>query len=280
MDLQIKLREHTPAILKVKVDTGAQGNTLPLRIYRLMFSESIDAEGYPKPGTTRMSRITIRTAYNGTTIPQVGFIRRPCQHSKSKLNAEFYIADVSGPAIRGLADSQKLQLVTVHCPITTLPDKPDPSANNDEEDLKRLYPDRFQGIEEFKGECHITLKDNAQPVVQAPRKYPIQLLPEIKAELHKMEKMEVITPVTEATDWVNSLAFSRKSSGGLRICLDPKDLNKNIKDLNKNIKDLNKNICSQCRSSPHGTETTTDLPNLEEQALSVFCTFLRPPSSP
>ena len=41
-----------------------------------------------------------------------------------------------------------------------------------------------------------------------------------------MEKMEVITPVKEATDWVSSLVVSKKPNGKLRVCLDPSDLNK------------------------------------------------------
>ena len=33
----------------------------------------------------------------------------------------------------------------------------------------------------------------------------------------------------EPTDWVSSLVYARKQSGKLRICLDPRDLNKAIK---------------------------------------------------
>ena len=35
--------------------------------------------------------------------------------------------------------------------------------------------------------------------------------------------------MTQPTDWVSSIVYSRKSSGQLRICLDPKDLNKAVK---------------------------------------------------
>ena len=98
------------------------------------------------------------------------------------------------------------------------------------DDLTRLYPDRFKGIGNFRGELHITLQEDSQPVVQPPRKYPIQLLDEIKAELKKMEDLEIIAPVTEPTDyWVNARAFSGKSSGGLRVCLDPRAPNRCIK---------------------------------------------------
>ena len=44
-----------------------------------------------------------------------------------------------------------------------------------------------------------------------------------------MEEMGVISRVFRPTDWVSSLVYSRKSSERLRICLDPKDLNRAIK---------------------------------------------------
>ena len=39
----------------------------------------------------------------------------------------------------------------------------------------------------------------------------------------------IITPVEEPTDWVSSLAYSWKANGKLRVCLDPRDVNKAIK---------------------------------------------------
>ncbi len=44
-----------------------------------------------------------------------------------------------------------------------------------------------------------------------------------------MVKMDIITPVTEPTEWVNQLILVHKPNGKLRICLDPRDLNKSIK---------------------------------------------------
>ena len=49
--------------------------------------------------------------------------------------------------------------------------------------------------------------------------------PKVKAELDKMVKLGVITPVDEPADWVSSVAYVWKSSGKLPICLDPHDLN-------------------------------------------------------
>ena len=52
---------------------------------------------------------------------------------------------------------------------------------------------------------------------------------EIKAELEEMVSHGIIQKVDEPTDWVNSIVYVRKSNGKLRLCLDPKDLNKNMR---------------------------------------------------
>jgi hypothetical protein len=52
---------------------------------------------------------------------------------------------------------------------------------------------------------------------------------ELKAELNRLERFKIIEKVNEPTDWVNPLVLVRKPSGKLRICLDPKQLNKYIK---------------------------------------------------
>lgn len=44
-----------------------------------------------------------------------------------------------------------------------------------------------------------------------------------------MEKMDVITKVTEPTEWVSSLILIEKKNGQLRVCLDPRNLNQAIK---------------------------------------------------
>jgi len=44
-----------------------------------------------------------------------------------------------------------------------------------------------------------------------------------------MEKSGVISKVHEPTPWVNSIVINEKRSGKLRVCIDPRDLNKTIK---------------------------------------------------
>ena len=220
-NVEIKLGK-IPAKLKTKVDTGAQGNILPLRIFRQMFPDKLNRDGLPIQGATT-ERSTQLIAYNGTRIEQHGSVSLPCQYEQSGWHEEeFFVTSGDGPAIIGLPSCRRLKLVTLHCQI-------EETETMNKETLKKIYPDRFEGIGEFEGNLSLSLKEDAKPKIHPPRKYPIQLLPEITEEINKMKELGVIEKVTGPTDWVNSLAFSRKSSGGLRVCLDPKDLNKAIK---------------------------------------------------
>ena len=76
---------------------------------------------------------------------------------------------------------------------------------------------------------HIHVDPDIKPVVHPPRRVPIALHAKLKAELDRMESVGVIDRVTEPTDWVNSLVVVQKPNGQIRVCLDPKDLNKAIK---------------------------------------------------
>ena len=49
-----------------------------------------------------------------------------------------------------------------------------------------------------------------------------------KAELDGLIKEGIITEVHEHTEWINSIVPVMKKDGSLRLCLDPKDLNKAI----------------------------------------------------
>jgi transposase InsO family protein len=194
-----------------------------------MYPEKLDTQGFPKQSSTAQKG-TILSAYNGTRIPQYGAISIQCSYRGNATKAEFYVADSQGPAILGLPTCTHLQVVQLNCVI----DKTPVCATsiepiNSKEDLLRLYPDRFEGIGNFKGTAHITIDKSVPPVIHAPRKCPIHLKDDIKRELDEMEQLGVITSVTEPTDWVSSVVYTRKSSGRLRVCLDPKDLNKAIK---------------------------------------------------
>jgi len=92
------------------------------------------------------------------------------------------------------------------------------------------YSPVFKGHGTLPYTYKIQLKEDAKPVVHAPRRVPAPLKAELKKELNRMTQMGVIERVEEPTDWVNSITCVKKrNSSELRVCLDPKDLNENIK---------------------------------------------------
>ena len=58
------------------------------------------------------------------------------------------------------------------------------------------------------------------------RRVPIALRPKLKAELDRLTKMKVITPNSEPTPWVSQIVLTPKKSGDIRVCIDPKELNR------------------------------------------------------
>ena len=72
--------------------------------------------------------------------------------------------------------------------------------------ILKEYKDCFDKIGRFPGEkYHIKLIDNPVPVVHPPRTVPVLILPLYKAELNKMLAEDIVVPVIEPTEWVNSI---------------------------------------------------------------------------
>ena len=78
----------------------------------------------------------------------------------------------------------------------------------------------------FDGEVKLQLSPEAKPTQLPPRAVPLSVMPKLKDELDKMEKQGIIRPYPETTDWVHNLVIVSKKNGDIRVCLDPKNLNK------------------------------------------------------
>ena len=247
-------RNNRPGIhnLSAKIDTGAQGNTIPLRTFHRMYPDKLDAEGFPVEHIVAAARYARLTAYNGTSIACHGIVDIPCSYSNSAWNdTQFYIVDVTGPAVIGLQSCEKLKLVTLHCTIkahssaedasvTTQPTITSTAAINSVDDLTRMYPQQFDRIGCFPGEVKLVVDPAVPPRVNPPRKTPIALKDAIKSSLDSMVEDDVIRKVqeNEPTEWVSSLAYAKKKDGSMRICLEPKFLNQALKTPHHNIPTL------------------------------------------
>ena len=78
------------------------------------------------------------------------------------------------------------------------------------------------------GEYDIKIDLQVPPVQHGRCKVPIEHKAEIEKELNEMVRQGIKVKQTELTPWVSSLTYPKKPNGKLRICLNPKDLNKAI----------------------------------------------------
>ena len=111
---------------------------------------------------------------------------------------------------------------------------PAPTDEKKKEDLQRLigeFPLIFDGqCRPMKGPpCHFQLKEGANPVaMRGSRPVSVPLMPRLKEELDTLLKQGIIRRVDEPTAWIHPIVVETKPSGGLRLCVDFRGLNKHI----------------------------------------------------
>ena len=108
--------------------------------------------------------------------------------------------------------------------VDVIPNK-EPMAK---EKILREYRDVFDGLDCLPGEYNIEVDQNHTPVVHAPRRLPIAIRELVQENLDEMEAEDIIAKVAEPTPWVSLIVVVRKKNGDVRICIDPRDLNKAV----------------------------------------------------
>lgn len=140
-------------------------------------------------------------------------------------NIEFIVVNSPAENLLGLQTCEKLGLVHFACSVNELSN----SVITKSEQFVKTNIELFSGVGKIPGVVHLYLKDNVQPSIASPRRFPYMLLGKLKTTLNQMVSDDIITKVTEPTDWVSHMLAVEKSNGSLRICLDPPELNGAIK---------------------------------------------------
>ena len=92
--------------------------------------------------------------------------------------------------------------------------------------MKQSYKSVFSGeVGKLDGQYHIKVNKLIQPVKHAQRPIAVALRERVKEILNEMSDKDIIEPVTKPTELISSMVVVTKTSGQLRLCLDPKDLN-------------------------------------------------------
>ena len=250
----IKLNNHK---LDCKIDTGAQANVMSMSTLN-----SIDK-------SCKLNATNVRlNGYGGHKIPTLGTVNLNCILNNTVLDTKFIIVPLDVKTIIGLDTSSRLKLVTPRCGrqlhttsqhppkelgcngkhnqlgsttpqhenVYSVAHTPPTSTThrNGNSDLNRLLDNYSDVFDETKLGCmkqhpyNIRIEQNAEPKVHAPRKVPFAIRDDVEKELEKMLRIGAIAKVDGPTDWVNSMVVVKKDKG-IRICLDPGDLNKAVR---------------------------------------------------
>ena len=225
----VSLRVNDAAVIKFQVDTGSTANILP-------FQEYVRATKDCSGDKIDHRNITL-VMHDQSKSKALGRVRLRVEHMGSKHDLNFIVVDMVVKPLLGFKTSQGMGLVRLmncddeHPPVITqsVEEIHGPSDDVMNDTVLSEYADVFCGLGCLPGEYSITLDETVQPVVHAPRRVPAPKREAVKQELDKLVADGIIAPVTEPTDWVSSVLAVPKKNGTVRICLDPKDLNKAIK---------------------------------------------------
>ena len=195
-----------------------------------------------------------------SSVNIVGKFGVTCTYANVIKKCIFYVTDIiDTKVILGLSFCRAFNLVTVNCndqwvckqitvdiinsefprglevpnlqnpaklpPVdTNLKLRPDCKAH-----ILELFPDLFDRVGTIKDAVvKLVINKSITPVIQPPRKIPQVMVEALKHEIDWMLDLSVIRKldINEATDWCHNIVLVCKPNGQLRVCLDPRTINK------------------------------------------------------
>ena len=198
-----------------QIDTGARCNVMSQDTFH-----SFGIKTALKPTSTKL------TSFSGHKLKPIGIVQLPCKIQGNNFDIDFYIVDSSVPSVLGGSTCRETGLIQRLYNIQT---NEFPKQKKDlPQDIESSYKDLFEGLGCMPDTYTIKVDPSVKPVIHPPRKVPISMKEKVKTELLRRESEGVIKKQTEPTDWVNSMVVVPKPNGKVRICIDPRDLNKAV----------------------------------------------------
>ena len=197
--------------VKVKVDTGAKCNVMPLEtLQQINPNIMID--------TNKKVKLV---AYSGDTFWTEGEVILSYHKNNNTYKLPFHIFRKQEKTILGLPDTLTLGLLNLSDEVEV----------HDIEPAMPIELTKHPTLCDKKlGKLPVTYRMKTDPevvpIIRSPRKIPYAMKDEVKKELQRMAKIGVIAPTTEPAPWVSTMVATRKKNGkDIRICIDPRDLN-------------------------------------------------------
>ena len=113
----------------LKVDSGSEGNLMPIKTYCKLYPNRIGKDGRPLPEFVEENNATL-TAYGGNVIGHLGKVTLPCSFKGHKFMADFYLSDADGPMLLGLPLGEELGIIKINVNSVENQHEEVPKVNN------------------------------------------------------------------------------------------------------------------------------------------------------
>ena len=185
------------AKMRFKIDTGADVTVIPEPLYLQTGIGNLQKSSRQLFGPGQ-SKLSVKGVIKGNMKTGNG----------KESTQEIYVVEnlkeplLGRPAIDALNLVQKVDAVNSD------------DSTRIEQEVKTTYPNLFKGLGELEGEFSIKLTPGSTPyAITTPRRVALPLMPKVKEELQRMEKLGVISKVDIPTDWCAGMVVVQKPDG-------------------------------------------------------------------
>jgi len=248
--------------VRCKLDSGAKGNVMSVGTFNELKESS----------KLRPTKVRLFDFSNRRSDP-LGVATLTVRHKDREHQLDFFIVDGSGPTLLSCLTCSKLNLLQrVDSSL-----QPKPALSTD--DLLREFADVFDNsLGCMPGQHHISVDPAVSLVIHALWKVPLAIQPKLKQLVDCYEEKGIIMKRDEHTEWVSILLCVEKKDGSLRVCLDPKDLNRAIQRehyATPTFEDVSAKLCGKSLFSVINSRDGFWQVQLDEES-SRLCTFNTP----
>ena len=190
--------------VEFKLDTGADVSVISEEIFKTLEISSLHTTD------------TNLTGAGSQPLQVCGKFEADLQYKARSSRQTVYVVSTLSKALLGKPAIESLNLITRIDSV-------------DKDSCRAKHPELFTSLGSLKGEYKIKLKPNSVPfALTTPRRVAHSLMPRVREELERMEKIGVITKISEPTEWCAGIVVVPKPNGKIRICVDLTKLNESV----------------------------------------------------
>ena len=228
--------------VEIKADTGAEATVIPYHLYEKITKKPLQQIQQPLKGWLATKPVHPR-----------GCVRLPTRYKNRQMDLLYLVVDGNFTPLLGCdacLDLEVLKFMNLQLIDSPEPDRATPKPQGACEDQTMFqkdsvlcgYQDCFSDKPgQLPNKVHLEVDTSVPPVVHPPRKIPVAMLEPAREKLKEMEEAGITVKEDEPTPWVSSMLVIDKrkvndkrkdtppSKDDVRICIDPRDLNKALK---------------------------------------------------